>query len=197
MRVFRVSAWFGLAAFLSLGHVSAQTGSGTYLKQDLSGAFLYEAKFGEHSYPLNNAPGYGINYAFRPVRWLVLEVGLEHIPRPFGASVCCQYVDNAKDQLFLVPFGARWVWESQSGRVRITAGGGGAYLNHHLGYENSAIGLVSASGWGAQAVVSGDYSLVRSGRLRLGVTARYYYIPVSAYTNARLVTVGPVFTYSF
>jgi hypothetical protein len=58
--------------------------------------------------------------------------------------------------------------------LRLTVGGGGAYLNHTVG--NQAAGTpVGFSGWGGQFVVSGDYAVTRSGRLNIGVTARYYF----------------------
>jgi len=68
------------------------------------------------------------------------------------------------------------VWEPEGQRIRLTAGGGGAYLNHVIG--NAASDLVNASGWGGQFVAGGDYALTRSGRFRAGLTARYYYSEV-------------------
>lgn len=167
----------------------------TYLPHDLSAGFRYEVKLGQNSYNLPNAPGYGVKYSYRPLRWLALEAGMEQIPRPIGASVCCRYQTDANDELFLVPFGARYVWEPARRRIRLAAGGGGAYMNHAIGDE--ADSLQSASGWGGQFVAAGDYGLTRSGRLRVGLTARYYYIKVGQYRTGRILTVGPDFTFSF
>jgi len=167
-----------------------------YLPHDLSGGFRYDVKAGQNSYFLGNSPGYAVKYAYRPRRWLALEAGMEQIVRPIGDSVCCRYVTNAEDELFLVPFGARYVWEPKGRRLRLSAGGGGAYLNHTFGNPECCF-QAGASGWGGQAVAAADYALTRSGRLRAGLTARYFYIPVNPYVNARLFTLGPDFTFSF
>jgi hypothetical protein len=169
----------------------------SYLRNDLSAGFRYEVKLGQNSYYLGNAPGYGLKYSYRPLRWLAFEAGLEQIPRPIGASVCCEYLTNADDELFLVPFGVRYVWEPEGRRFRLSAGGGGAYMNHTIGHEFLSGGLVGASGWGGQVVATGDYGLTRSGRIRAGVTGRYYYIHVGLYVTGRIYTVGPDFTFSF
>ena len=178
--------------FLSLPACLAQD----YRPHDLSAGFRYDVKVGQNSYNLGDSPGYSVKYAYRPRRWLALEAGVEQIVRPIGSSVCCRYVTSADDELFLAPFGARYVWEPEGRRIRLSLGGGGAYLNHTIGNEACCYSG-GASGWGGQAVASGDYALTRSGRFRAGLTARYYYVPVSPYVNARLLTVGPDFTFSF
>jgi hypothetical protein len=186
----------------------AQTADSEYFHQSLSGAFVYEVKAGPNSgvsYPfLNDAPGYSVDYGFRPQRWLMLDVGFEQIVHPIGSSVCCEYSRNAGDQLFLIPFGARYVWEPRTSRLRLTVGGGGAYLDHAIG--NQAGGAVGFSGWGGQVVASGDYTVTKSGRLRLGVTARYYFASPKPtnFANAagvsdtlHIFVVGPTVTFSF
>jgi hypothetical protein len=182
--------------FLTPG-VAQLADTGAYLHYDFSAGFRYELKLGTNSYPLGSAPGYGLKYSYRPLRWLAFEAGLEQIPRPVGASVCCEYLNNANDELYLVPFGARYVWEPQHRRLRISAGGGGAYMKHTFGHESPTGGLVGASAWGAQFVASGDYPITHSGHFRAGVTARYYYLRPSSYTTARIFTIGPDFTFSF
>jgi hypothetical protein len=168
-----------------------------YLPHDLSAGFRYEVKLGQNSYHLDNRPGYAVKYSYRPLRWLAFEAGLEQIPRPIGAGACCEYITNANDELFLVTFGLRYVWEPKGSRVRLSAGGGGAYLNHAVGQELPSFGVVSASGWGGQFVAAGDYRLTRSGRFRAGLTVRDYYIKIAQYVTARILTVGPDFTFSF
>jgi len=148
-----------------------------YFHQSVTGAFVYEVKAGpSRSVPspiLNDAPGFSVDYGFRPRRWLMLEAGFNQIVRPIGTSVCCEFATNADDELFLVPFGARYVWEPRNSRLSLTLGGGGAYLNHTVG--NQAGGAVGFAGWGGEFVASGDYSVTRSSRLRLGLMARYYF----------------------
>lgn len=170
--------------------------SDPYLRNDLSASFRYGVILGNSSYYLgDSAPGFGLKYSYRPLRWLAVEAGYEQIPRTLGGSVCCRFSDNADDELYLVPFGLRYVWEPQGGRIRLSAGGGGAYLNHSIG--NTAGELMPASGWGVQAVAAGDYAITRSGRWRAGATVRYYYVPINVLQNVRVVTVGPDFTFSF
>jgi hypothetical protein len=188
-------------AILSLALLPAgfgqQADSAPYLRNELSAGFRYEVKLGQNSYNLNDASGYDVKYSYRPVRWLALEAGMEQIFRPIGSSICCRYQSTAADDLFLVPFGVRYVWAPATGRLRLSAGGGGAYFNHAIGNEISAYDLVSLSAWGGQFVAGGDYALTRSGRFRAGLTVRYYYVPVRAEQVARILTVGPDFTFSF
>jgi hypothetical protein len=197
-----------LLSILASGCVGAQAPD--YLSQSVTGAFLYEVKTGPNSGIsdplLNSAPGFGIDYGFRPRRWLMLEAGFEQIVHPVGSAICCEFSTNAEDQLFLAPFGARYVFEPRGSRLRFTAGGGGAYLNHYVG--NQAGGTFGFSGWGGQFAASGDYAVTRSGRLRLGVTARYYisapkpsvvfgppgYNPSD---HVRILVIGPSVTFSF
>jgi hypothetical protein len=164
-----------------------------FFHQRLGGAFVYELKAGPNngqSYPfLNNAPGYAVDYSFRPRRWLSLEAGFDQIVRPIGSSVCCEYSTNARDQLFLVPFGLRYVFEPRASRLRLTFGGGGAWLNHAIGHE--AGGVVGFSGWGGEVVASADYAVTRSGRLRLGMLARYYFASPEASVNLAGPAVPP------
>jgi len=204
VRIYRIS----LVSILAIGCVGAQAPD--YLRQSVTGAFVYEVKAGPNSgisYPLlNSAPGFGIDYGFRPRRWLMLEAGFEQIVRPVGSAVCCEYSTNGDDLLFLAPFGARFVWEQPGSRLQFTAGGGGAYLNHYVGNLNG--GTIGFSGWGGQFVASGEYAVTRSGRLRLGVTARYYIAAPkpSAYygppgynpsDHVRMIVIGPSVTFSF
>ncbi len=196
---------FCLVAILAIacGNICAQT-------QSVTSAFVYEVKAGPNSGVsdplLNSAPGYSIGYGFQPRRWLMLEAGFEQIVRPVGGSVCCEFATNANDQLYLVPFGARYVLAPKSSRVRFTLGGGGAYLNHHVG--NQVGDQFGFSGWGGQVVASGDYAVLRSGRLRIGVTGRYYIASPKPTMNfgppgfnptdhLRFVVIGPSVTFSF
>jgi hypothetical protein len=128
---------------------------------------------------------------------LFLEIGLEQVVRPTGSSVCCRYVDNADDELYLVPFGVRYFWQPRATRWGLSVGGGGAYANHAVGSQPYGGGVFSGSAWGAQAVAAGDRAFTRSGRLRLGVQARFYYLDLSRYQKGRLFTIGPIFTVSW
>lgn len=166
------------------------------LKQGLTGGFIYGISLGENSYRLNNSPGFSLVYSYRPLRWLALEAGLDQVVHPIG-FVGGKFSFSANDQLYLVPFGVRLVWGPARGRVRLTAGGGGAYLNHNFGTEALDQGLTDAAGWGRTAVASADYALTRSGRLRAGLTGRYYYVKVASQVTARIFTIGPEFTFSF
>ncbi len=164
-----------------------QEPGGDYLKHSLSGGFLASVKAGPNNYLLNDALGFSVNYFYRPRRWLALEGGLEQVVRPIGSSVCCRYARNANDELYLVPFGARYIWEPRGNRVRLTIGAGGAYLKYTVGRETPD-SRYPFSGWGGQFVLSGDYGLTRSGRLRVGMAGRYYYasprasLPPSTYS---------------
>jgi hypothetical protein len=207
---------FSLLAILIVASLSVKTGetqtngSGRdYLRHSLTGGFVYEVPVG--SYPtfssLNSAPGFAVNYSYRPRRWFALETGLEEIIRPVGTSICCRWVDSANDELYLVPFGARYVWEAKGGRVRLSVGGGGAYLNYQVNPQAASNFVFPYSAWGGQFVVSADYGLTRSGKFRIGFAGRYYRasaevtLPYSGgtvlSTAVNLIVGGPVFTFSF
>lgn len=142
------------------------------------------------------------------MRSLALEVGFEQVIRPIGSSVCCEYSQNADDELFLVPFGVRYVWEPRNSRVRFTMGGGGAYMKYTVGNSSGGAALTGFSGWGGQAVATGDYALTRSGKLRAGLLLRYYFAspkpsPIlgppgyNPRDSLHLFVVGPQVTFSF
>jgi hypothetical protein len=202
-------------AMVSTGSASAQADLPDFSRHSVSGAFLYGIKTGPNNTALGSGatdtPGYGIDYVFRPVRWLGLEAGFEQVIHPIGASVCCEYQQNADDNLFLVPFGLRYVWEPRNSRVRLTIGGGGAYLKYTIGNPGGGVGfagLTEFSAWGGQAVATGDYAITRSGRLRAGLLLRYYFAspkPSEIFgppgynpsESLHLLTVGPQVTFSF
>lgn len=207
---------YGLLAVLivvsfTVAAVEAQTtGNGSdYLEHSLTVGFVYEVPVGANPSfsTLNSAPGFAVNYSYRPRRWFALETGLEEIIRPVGSSICCRWTNSANDGLYLVPFGARYVWEAKGGRVRLMVGGGGAYLNYRADPQAAQDFVIPYSGWGGQFVVSGDYGLTRSGKFRLGFAGRYYRaspkvsLPFSGGTvlssAVNLLVGGPVFTFSF
>lgn len=167
-------------------------------KQSLSGGFIYGIPVS--SFGQNPAPGYTVTYAYRPVHWFALEAGLDQVIHSIGAV---EYLNNGipeyvyvNDHLYFVPFGARFVWAPpNNGRWQVTAGGGGTYLYHHF----SDFGDPSTSGFGLQAVASADYALSPSGRFRVGVTARYYYVNPGHTREIidRFFNIGPAFTFSF
>ena len=169
-------ALISVLAFSTTKEVWAQTAEREYFRHNLTAAFVYEAKAGPNSgisFPFfNNAPGYSVDYLFQPRSWLALEAGFAQIVRPIGSAICCEFGTNANDELYLVPFGVQYVWAPKRSRLRLAAGGGGAYVNHTIG--NEAAGGPGFLGWGGQFVASGDVALTQSGRLRLDFTARYY-----------------------
>lgn len=189
------------AATTTLGAQSFKPDS---FKQNVTAAFVHETKAGPDT-TISGTNEFSTTYWFRPVPWLALETGYEQIVRPLGSSVCCEYSRNADDQLYLVPFGVRYIWEPQTGRLRITLGGGGAYLNHTVG--NHGGGIYGFSGLGGQFVGSADYAVTQSGRFRIGATARYYSfssgpslaLGVPYYTAATFhaFVFGPEFSFSF
>ena len=154
----------------------AQSPSTPYGRQSLAAEFLEGVTAGPNSYHTSprDTPGYGVIYLVRLRRWLALEAGFNQLVHPVGSSICCEYNSNANDQLFLVPFGARLGWQSESSRFSFSLGGGGAYVRHSFGTQSLGEDLISSAGWAGQAVGSVHYSITRSGRLRAGVIARYY-----------------------
>jgi hypothetical protein len=80
-------------------------------------------------------------------------------------------------------------------------------LNHVVG--NEAVATVGFSGWGGQAVASGDYAVIPSGRFRVGFIARYYLASPKPSENLggpgyaqpndtlQIFAIGPEVTFSF
>ncbi len=193
----RLRNYLRLFFLIFLNPLAAQSSDAPFRIHEVTGGFRYEAGLGKTSYGIPSAPGWSANYSFRPLRWLALEAGLEQIPRPAGSSVCCQYLTNAHDQLYPTPFGARFIREFHSGRLSLSAGGGGAHLLHTFRAENPATGLTDTSAWGGQGSVSGRYAITGSKRFTVGATARYYYFKLNRYATDRIFTAGPDFTISF
>jgi hypothetical protein len=198
-------------AIAAAGSALAQADQPDFLRQSVSGAFTYGLKAGPNSAlgsASSDSPGYGIDYLFRPLKSLGLEAGFEQVIRPIGSSVCCEYSRNADDELFLVPFGVRYVWEPRNSRVRLTIGGGGAYMKHTIGNQSGGAALMEFSAWSGQAVATGDYAVTRSGKLRAGLLLRYYFASPKPSPNfgpqgynpsesLHLFVVGPQITFSF
>ena len=76
----RLVAIFAIACAAG-GIAGAQTAAPDYFNQSVSGAFVGEVMAGPNSGILNDALGFGIDYWFRPRRWLALEAGFEQIVR--------------------------------------------------------------------------------------------------------------------
>jgi len=177
-------------------------------KQSVSGGFFYAVPIGSFNQE-SPAPGYTINYSYRPLNWLALEAGFNQAVHPIGTIVQVEdglsLPTNTHDQLFLVPFGARFIWQPHQGRTRVSVGGGGAYLDHRVDQQAIANFLAfNRSGIGGQAVVSADYPLSPSGRYRIGLTGRFYYVNgaykvvgYSYHEAQRVFTIGTEFTFSF
>jgi hypothetical protein len=162
-------------------------------KNEVSGAFRYENALGKTSYGIPSAPGWGILYKYRVWPWLALEAGLDQVPHPIGTYTGGDgFQFNAHDELYLVPFGMRAIWHPAP-RVRLSAGGGGAYFRH----TSEPYEVISPNPWGWQVSVSARGALTRSGRFWIGVTARYYYVRFNDFSVGRVMTIGPDFTWSF
>jgi hypothetical protein len=76
-------------------------------------------------------------------------------------------------------------------------------LNHTVGNQAAPVGF---AGWGGEFVASGDYSVTRSSRLRLGLMARYYFAspkpsvnfgPLNPSDTLHIFLLGPEVTFSF
>ncbi len=168
------------AACVATPTAKGQSPGGAYLRSALTASFRYEES---SHFGVPNAPGYGISYSYRPRRWLAVDAGLDQIIHPAGGSM--------RDELYLIPFGARYVASLRGGRVSLSVGGGGAYLKYT---QVDPFGEFSA--WSGQAVGSASYGLTRSGSFALGVTGRDYYTQIRNHW-AEFLTLGPDFSFSF
>jgi hypothetical protein len=184
---------FGLLPLRATSFMQAQSPCDD-LKQSLSAGFIYGVPFAAVSQ--SPAPGYSIGYAYRPLQWMAVEAGFNQIIHPIGIAICCEFGTNANDQLYLIPFGVKFLWSSAQGRTRLGIGAGGAYLNHHIGTQPSNGAIPNSSIFGAQAVASVDSAMTQSGRFRIGITTRYYYLKQNTQVTMRLFTIGPEFIFS-
>jgi hypothetical protein len=93
-------------------------------------------------------------------------------------------------------------------RLRFILGGGGVYLEYAVG--NQCGDLHGFPGLAAGSFAAGDYSFARSGRVRLGLTTRYYVAlpepdlgdratPIGSVPRgaARMFVLGPALTFAF
>lgn len=165
-------------------------------RHQLSAGFIGEFRLGSNSYNIRNRAGFSTAYGLRAHRLFQFDLGGEYIPRPVGASACCRYVDNANDRLFLLPVGGRLVLGPTDGRWAFGFGGGGAYMNHHVGNKAPDI-TPGASGGGWYALVSGSTSLGQGSRFSIGGTVRWYRFGLDGFTPGRFLTIGPELTFRF
>lgn len=172
-------------------------GGAGFPRHTLSGGFVEAFRFGTSSYFLKTTPGITAGYGFRFHRHFQVDAGIDWLPRAVGDSVCCRYIDNARDNLFLFSFGGRAVFGPDGGRWEVVAGAGGACMHHSIPDEvEPYIGPTRDAG-GGYAVAGGDVGFGRNRRYRLGIFSKVYLIHVNRYQRARIVTLAPQFSIRF
>jgi hypothetical protein len=117
------------------------------------------------------APLAGISYAYRPLKFMEFEAGVDVALHP-GAEECTQYgCYDPKDRYTRVPFGVRFLVPAAAGRVELFAGGGGLYQQYSIA-NPSYSQFTSRSNWGEYALAGVGIALDRRRRFWAGVTPR-------------------------
>jgi len=182
--------------------ISARAQTPADLNETVSAGFIYCMPSGTYNQKIG-APGYNLGYSYKLRSWLALDAGFQQVIHPAAAiavhnNALVNYI-NPGDQLFLVPFGARFLWSPSGSRMQIGIRAGGAYIDHH--YNASAFGyFASSSGLGPHVNASLEFPISASGHFRLGISASYYYLNPHSDSGGPIVrefTFGPSLLYSF
>ncbi|HUS08413.1 MAG TPA: hypothetical protein VMZ52_19065 [Bryobacteraceae bacterium] len=133
-----------------------------------------------------DGPLVGVAYGFRLHRYFQADAGLDTV---FGAAgvrdfLPTQFGDlRIRDYQFFVPLGARAIAPLLNDRIRISGGGGAAYLHYteriQQPFRDSNFRLdcpvcASRSGWGYYALAAASVAVDRDRHFRVGVTSKVY-----------------------
>jgi hypothetical protein len=159
--------------------------------------FVEAFRLGTNSYYLQDRPGLSAGYGARLHRFFQLDAGMDYIPRPLGDSVCCRYIQNAEDNLYLLTLGGRAVLGPREERWLVSIGGGGAYMRHAIPENAEPFVGTSRNAGGGYGLVNGSVGFGRAHQFRIGATSQVYLIHVDRYRRARILTLGPEFGFRF
>ena len=168
----------------------------------VSGGFI--ANFATGSNYLTDAlastrPGASAGFGINLTNHIAVETGVDWISHPLGSIGAFGYSLNAGDQLYLVPFGARYGFGPSDGKWRLYAGGGGAFARHT--FPSGANILLNQTGFGGYGLAGADVGL--GSHFRVGGQMRYYHLSQSrnlvqlGLTPTNFITVGPQVTFTF
>ncbi|HEY3440295.1 MAG TPA: hypothetical protein VGK29_06070 [Paludibaculum sp.] len=120
------------------------------------------------------ATGLGLSYAYRFHPHVEAEAGLIVALSP-SANNCGQRGGvDCDDRLYWAPFGVRFVAPIRTGRLELSAGGGGLYERYTVGNPIAPGYEAPRHGWGGYFVGSTAIALDRSHHFWLGVTPRWF-----------------------
>ena len=120
------------------------------------------------------APVVGICYGFRPLKYVEIEAGLMAALQP-GQDLCSAHgCFDPDDRYFWALFGLRFLAPLASGRLELSAGGGGMYEKYSVSNSDfNPFGIRSRDGWGGYFAGGAAVALDRSRHFRIGATPRF------------------------
>ena len=131
---------------------------------------------------MQSAPAVSVGYGYRFLRNFQADIGLDIL---FGAARIREFLNTdvggfrIKDREYFVPMGGRAIVPVASGKLLLSAGGGGLWMryNERVNQPSSYFRIdcpicTERSGWGYYAQVGGDWFFGRN--FRLGVKSRFY-----------------------
>ncbi len=185
---------------------SATLSAEEFHRQTISGGFLATRSVGDSNF-LSDAlrstrPGANFAYGLNLTPHITIETGVDWVSHPLGSIGALGYNFNAGDNLFLIPFGARYGFGPADGKWRIYAGGGGAYAKYT--FPSVAGFSLNQGNWGGYGLAGADYAL--GSHFRVGGVAKYYHLSQSnsllnlgsfGITPTSFVTFGPQVGFTF
>ncbi len=143
------------------------------------------------------APTVGLSYGYRPLKFLELEAGVLGALHP-GRQLCNAHACyDPFDRYIWVPFGVRFIAPLASGRVELSAGGGGLYENYATGEFDPFTGSSDGrSGWGGYFAGGAAAALDHRRRYWIGVTPRVI-LANPRYARDRFFTITGDFSFRF
>jgi hypothetical protein len=161
--------------------LTAQT---DYLKQSVGvgvGIAAPLGTFGETFNIFKNAPSFQAEYGYRFHRYIQADAGFDSVINGWNTSNVCTTNTSANTSTtnaeYMIPFGGRGILPLDGGKLLLSLGGGGAYLQYSLpcfyNHGNRFL-LEPNTGWGGYALGAASVALDKAQRFRVGIVARYY-----------------------
>jgi hypothetical protein len=189
-------------ALLVLSLAGTMLASEEFHRSTISGGFIAATGLGTNSFTdslRTVRPGANFAYGLNLTPHITIETGVDWVARPLGSLGAFGFSLNAGDNLFLVPFGARYGFGPSDGKWRIYAGGGGAYAKHT--FPTGASYLLNETGFGGYALAGADVGI--GSHLRVGGVAKFYRMGQNSNlvqlgaTPQNFVTFGPQIGFTF
>ncbi len=125
-------------------------------------------------YETQTAPGLGLSYGHRILKYVEPEVGVFAALQPAPEIRGANYFLDPDDRFIWLTAGVRFIAPLYLGRIEFSGGGGGLYESYSVSNPESSLGVQSRHGWGGYFVGSAAVALDHGKHFWLGATPRWF-----------------------